>query len=163
MERILRLPDNQVIKNQRRIDNLLVDRRSVLDKRKVTPPPEVLKNIDLDLAELSKEERNPVASIELSHGKSEPLINDLFEIPDIYIDLTPQAGTSPRDIVNYKLVAGDAVITLEVYYNSQQKDYWQSYGNQGELDKIVSKNLLEALHKENWQCDWKGAWSVKGF
>lgn len=161
MERLLRLPDNQVINNQRKIDKILAERRLLLDKRKVTPPPEVIGNLDLNKAVLSKEERNPIAAIELKSSGDEPFINKLYQIPDITIDLTPQANDLPRDIVHYKLTAENTEITIDVHYNSTQKEYWKHYGNQSDLDKVVNKNLLEALQKKNWQCDWTGAWSVK--
>jgi|SRR3972149_8527557 len=161
MERIVRLPDNQVIKNQRKIDKLLTERRSIMDKRKTTSPPDVIGNLDLKNAVLSKETRNHIAAIELDYGGVEPFVNRLYEIPDIRVDLTPQAGDLPRNIVNYKLTAGNSEITLEVLFNAEQKDYWKYYGNQNKLDETVSSNLLEALQKKNWHCDWVGAWSVK--
>lgn len=160
MERILRLSDSQTIKDQQEIDRLLAQRRSLAEQRKTTPPPKVLKGFDLSRATLSQKELVLFGELEFDYGVEKPYKNPLHEIADITIDLTPEAEDLPRRIVGFELSDGNRKITIQVLYNEQVSEYWKHYGNERNLERIASSNLMSQLQESHWQWDWTGAWSV---
>ena len=160
MERTLRLPDSRIVKDEQEIDKLLKERKSLLEHKKTIPPSKVLENFDLTHATLSKRERVLVGEIEANYGREEPFKNPLFEIPDIKVDLTPEAVNLPRRVICFELSDGEQTLTVETLYDETSGEYWENYGDESKLEEIVTNNLLAVLGKKGWQCDWTGAWSV---
>lgn len=162
MERLLKLTDNSVIRDQGSIDSLLDQRRSAEENRKHTSPLVVLKDINLDQATLTAGIRKSMGTLEVNFEREKPFENELQEIPDLEIDLTPDDSDMrmPEKIRHYDLIAGSKRITIDVLFDETQEEYWKYFKDEKRLDALVRKNLLETLHSKKWKCDWTGAWSV---
>jgi hypothetical protein len=158
MERVLRLPNGELIDSGKKIDRLLKERKSILELRKKTPPTEVLKGINLEKAIITRNDLNLIGNLEVGFRGKEPFVNPLFEIPDIQIDLTPKAGALPRKNFGFTLSDESKAITISVLFNETYHEYWEHYGNEEKVQNLVLKNLMQVLHESDWQCDWTGAW-----
>ena len=101
--------------------------------------------------------------VEFDYGGEKPYKNPQFEIVDLTIDLTPEAEDLPRKIMGFELSDGGRKITFDVLFNEEADEYWKHYGNESEVERIVSTNLMKVLREAEevtWESDWKGAWSV---
>lgn len=171
MERKLRLADGQLIEDQNKINELLDEEASIAGQRENTPPPVVLKGFELSRAKLSPRERVLVGNLESPYGRREGFIEEagemgkpLFEIADLTIDLTPEAEErSPKKELAFQLSDGGQSIAIDVLLVESFGEYGKYRGNESELEKIVSTNLMTLLRdaeEKNWEIDWLGAWSV---
>lgn len=159
--RILRLADSQIVSDESTIAQILAERNSRVEKRRVTSPADVLSGVDLSKAVLSKVERKPFGVLELPLGIDDHFENPLYEIPDITIDMTPQSKFSPRRILNFKLVSESREVSIEVSFDERSGEYLEHYGDDVEVETLVTKNLLEALQQNAWQpSDGTVGWSV---
>lgn len=160
--RVLRLPNSQIVSDEATIAQILAQRNSRVEKRRVISPADLLSGVDLSKAVLSKEERKPIGVLELPLGDNDIFPNHLYEIPDITIDMTPQSKFWPRTgSMNFSLITESRVVTIEALFDERSGEYLEHYGDDAKVKDIVTKNLLEALHKNAWQPS-KGmvGWSV---
>jgi hypothetical protein len=174
MERILRLPDKTIIGDKVSIDEFLGRRRTAQSERIKNSPTIVLNDINLEKASLSPTTRNIEGTIEIEYGDGRPFKNDLYEIPDLLVELTPGSGSdeyitpsgqkvqleTPRKVMHYDLTEGERKITIDVLFDETAPEYWKHYGDKETTDALVRNNLLEALKAKNWTRDRDGAWSA---
>lgn len=162
IERVLKLSDNQTVNDEAGIRQILAKRNSQLEQSKTTSPADVLGDVDFSKATLSRQERNPVGVLEVDYGGDKPFFqNQLYEIPDITIDLTPEAEGPPRNIMSFRLLSQVREVTIDVLFDSTHGEYSEHYGDDETVGTIVEKNLLEALQEKNWQFSTFDAWSVE--
>ena len=161
MERIFMRPDGQTISNQSEIDRFLEQRRSIEDQRKVTSPHEVVKKLDLSRAVLARRERILVGKVDGPNWAGNRVIEPLYEIPDLTIDLASESGHEARETTGFILSAGGQKITIDVRFAPSADEYFKHYGNEKKTEKIVEANLMAALHETNWRHNplygWSGA------
>jgi len=160
MEKIFRRPDGQTINDKRGIDRLYKQIDFIREQRAKTSPPEVLKDIDLAKATLTRRNLPRIGTLEIYGGSERPYPNYLFEIPDITIDLTPEAKDLPRRKMGFVLSAGDRKITIGALFDETAKEYWKHYGNEKQIKKDVSANLMTCLQESRWRFGIYAAWSV---
>lgn len=159
-ERVIKLTDGTIVDDQKAIDRFMAERKAQFERKKSLPLADVLRGVNLREATLSREQREPIGVLEVSYGGDDPFPSQLYNISDLTLDLTPQAGDYPRMIASYRLAAQNTQFLIDVLYDSTDQEYWKYYGEDKKLDELIRNNLMIALQKNNWTCDWTGAWSV---
>lgn len=159
-ERNLRLPDNNLITDAKIIDELLRTRQALQNQRNTTSPSEVVRGIDP--LQITLERVNPqlVGTIETSFDGSSQFRVPLYEIPDMTIDLTPEAIDLPRNMMYFILNHENGKVLVCTYFNETIEKYWEVYGDSEQIETIVRGDLLTALKNKKWHLEWYNAWSV---
>lgn len=158
MERSLELFNGLSMKSDAAIDDLLEQRRTTLQEKKFSSPRLILEGIDLSKTILTKIKREIVGVLKVDFGGEKPFTNTLYEIPDLTINLNREPETevqSPRTIMPFILSSGGETVRVDVLFD-------ETYGHYDKtaVEALVRQDLLEALQKQEWQCDWTGAWFV---
>lgn len=152
-ERVFRLQDNTVIDDQSEIDRFLDERRAFIEERNATPPNIIIGSINLNNASLSVVRPEKIGLLEEV---------EIFELPNLIIDLTPESEDLPRAVVHFQLSDGSDNLLIEVEFDDTTGEYWSAFDRNDETNifSVVQKNMQKILPSQQWETRGEGIWSA---
>ena len=163
LERIIKLPDKQII-SDRHLNNLLDSREKKLRQKRKTSPAMVFAGIDMYRLQISRKPMDPIGRLEVRReGKltdSEPL----FEISDVSIDLTPESPSGIRGVMKYEINVNGKEISVEALFDETSRPEFKELNdpnNPEKIEPLIREELLDVIQEKKWKRGiFNGSWSV---
>jgi hypothetical protein len=145
--------DGRVVVGRIPVDKIINEHEALQESKKRVSPAEVFKGINIEEITIERIHPDPIGLFE--ERLNETVINrwNLFQIPDVEIDLTPDAAGC-RAIMEFRICANGKTITVNALFDERSKpDYVEldDWEKPEKIEPLIREDLLAAIFEgKNW-------------